>query len=391
MDSVHRLNYSQGRPAQPQGPTPTHQGPPPQAAPPSYFAAVRRRVPASLRPVLLVATFISFLYLVIAAVASFRYIGATHETAKLRTFDVIAGILYVVGALAEAFGFYAIWTRKRPLVTMYARLSLFALAIIVGAQVVNIVSHFAGKSDIISGCTQKYTGATACSGYSSWWGGWSCSETEPLSASDAASYCENLWKKESTWIFVWLAIILILGAVFVALAFAFLRQLQDPSWRTRSTQTGPPGAYSNAFTYDDESSPFDTRTPGAQGRYSYDQEPQYYAGAGAHSYPPPPGAPPTDEVPQYEPPAGRKSMASVDLDRKDPNIASYSNYTSGGDGHGHDEDRPQYNRPGSSRSVYRGEEDVNTNSPDIRPVRPRENSEDTVKGADDVDGTHAKV
>lgn len=196
MDTVNRVSYVQGSPA-------PYQASQPQAPPPSYFAAVRRRVPGSLRTVLLVATFISFIYLVSASVTSFRYVGSKYETTKLKIFDIIIGVFLVLGAVTEAFGFWAVWTRKQTLVAAYARVSIIALAIVVAAQIVNVISHFTGKGDITVGCTKKYTGANACSGYSSWWGGWSCSETEPLNAIDAASYCEQIWKKESVWVFVW--------------------------------------------------------------------------------------------------------------------------------------------------------------------------------------------
>lgn len=196
-----------------------------------------------------------------------------------------------------------------------------------------------------------------------------------------------------------LFIVLILGGIFVSLSFAFARQLRDPSWRNRSTQTPASGAYSNAFTYDDESSPFDTRTPGGEaGRYSYEDDPRYAGGLGPHSYPPPPGAPPGEAVPNYEPPAGRKSMASVDLDRKDPNLASYANYSSNRAAEaGPQGERPDYNRPGSSRSVYRnddGDDDRATGTAGgIRPEHQRAVSEDTVKGDGDADNarTHARI
>lgn len=202
MDSVHRLDYSQGRPAA--GPAPAYQGPPPpRPPPPSYFAAVRRRVPSSLRPVLLFATFLSFIYLIAVAVTSFRYLSSSTETAKLKLFDIISGVLYLVGAVTEAFGLYAVWTSKLPLVLLHARASVVGLVVVVAAQIINIVSHYTGKKDIIDGCTAKYTGAAACTGYSSWWGGWGCSQSEPLSATDAANYCQSNWQKESIWVFVW--------------------------------------------------------------------------------------------------------------------------------------------------------------------------------------------
>lgn len=203
-------------------------------------------------------------------------------------------------------------------------------------------------------------------------------------------------------------VVLILGAIFVSLAFSFVKQLQNPSsvqgWGRRRNQNN--AAYSSAFNYDDESLPFDAaagRHGPAAGRYSYEEDARYGFGGGSgaqHMYPPPPGPPPplgrgnTDEpVPSYEAPP-RKSMASIDLDRKDPNLAN------GFDSSGFAAPAPYASdptrRPGSSRSVYRGGDDDGED--EDNDGRPRETggsnrrlSDDTLRGGDDDQGTHAKI
>lgn len=195
---------------------------------------------------------------------------------------------------------------------------------------------------------------------------------------------------------------MLLGSFFVLIAFSFVRQLRDPSsvraWTNRGaagrnggapTQPGAAG-YSNAFTYDDESSPFDAHG-GGRGRYSYEEDDGAF---GRHAYPPPQGPPPPatgvtrgsgadDDAPAYEAPP-RKSMASIDLDRKDPNIAQgHDGQTAGGNAYGYgyryeDEGDQQQRRPGSSRGAN---------------AAGQRTSDETLRGEGGEDGRdgHAKV
>jgi hypothetical protein len=164
-----------------------------------------------------------------------------------------------------------------------------------------------------------------------------------------------------------LIIVIFVGTLFVLLAFGFLRQLRDPSLARPSRRgVSGAGAYSSAFNDDDEPSPFESSRPDG----------------GPYAYPPPPSSPlpprgpgagaapslhseggfsaSSSDAPEYTPhPEGalpRKSMQSIDLDRKDSRGP-------GGDGEYEYEDGYVLNyggargRPESSRSVRRvGEE-----------------------------------
>lgn len=201
MDSVHRLDYQAGQPSGPH--------PPPQrnGAPPSYWSSIRTRVSPSsssysLRPVLIFTTLISFLYLLIIAIANFKSLNDQDETAKLKTFDIISAALCLFAAAVEAFGFLAAVKSHVGWASLYARASTLALGAVVAADVVAIVEQFTAKSDLIGGCTKIYTGAATCKdGQSSWWG--DCTPGQPMTAEQAGKYCESQWKKGTIWDFVW--------------------------------------------------------------------------------------------------------------------------------------------------------------------------------------------
>ncbi|CAO1637843.1 unnamed protein product [Sympodiomycopsis kandeliae] len=327
MDTTPRLGYSSGTPsrsADPPHPQQQQQQPPyypEQGPPPAYSTALRKVYPYSLRPVLLVATLLSFLYLIIVAISSFRSTTWDHETGKLRLFDILIGALLLPAALIELFGFTAAWTCKLHFARLYSIASLFALGFTVTADVLAIVQHYTLSNDLITGCTLENTGRTGGSVYG--WGGFFGNENGnnnsdvnlPWTTDQARSYCNAQWRRDGIWTIVWLVIILLVGTLFLSFAFTFVQQLRNPNSirnfrnnTTNGTTTRQPAShqYTSAFTYDDdETSPFDNR-----GRYSYDQQQQ-------HSYPPPQGVPP-----EYQ---GRKSgvFNSIDLDRKDPNIGQY--------------------------------------------------------------------
>lgn len=357
----------------------------------------------SLRPVLLFTISLSLLYLVFSAAVSLRSLSQTGETAKLKTFDLIVGILLLAAAIVELLGLSAAWTSRLSWTTLYARASTGALALVVGAEVVGIIEHYAAKTDLIDGCTTRNTG-TGTDDSSSWWlwGSNSAGASANLTAAEAREYCEARWSRSTAWVIIWyvlnkditddptcipshlthlilsspsspdrLIIVVFIGTLFVLLAFAFLRQLRDPTL-TRASRRGVAGAgaYSSAFNDDDETSPFESSRPDG----------------GPYSYPPPPSSPPprrgagagagaapslrseggfsasSSDAPEYSPhPEGalpRKSMQSIDLDRKDSRGP-------GGDGDYEYEDGYVLNyggggargRPESSRSVrHVGEE-----------------------------------
>lgn len=87
--------------------------PPPTGPPPAYARTIGRLFPYSLRPVLLFSCVISFIYLVLLGGSDFKTAGSTDVTGKLKIFEIVQGILFIVGAIVEVFGFYAVYTVSR--------------------------------------------------------------------------------------------------------------------------------------------------------------------------------------------------------------------------------------------------------------------------------------
>lgn len=163
-----------------------------------------------MRPVLLISTFISFLYLVIIAIASFRSTAWDHETTKLRLFDVLIGALLIPAACIEALGFMAAWTCRFPLAKLYSLLSIVALGLAVTADVLAIVQHYTLKTDLVEGCVLDNVGRTgnADVGWVGWFGSSGSSDnggdtSTPWTQDQATKYCNDSWKREGLWAIIW--------------------------------------------------------------------------------------------------------------------------------------------------------------------------------------------
>ncbi|PWN21839.1 hypothetical protein BCV69DRAFT_156942 [Microstroma glucosiphilum] len=187
------------------GPGPNFARPPRPGAggpPPPAYQRVMQRI--SLRPVLLFTTSISILYLVFSAAVSLRSLNQTGETGKLKTFDVILGILLLVAAVVELLGLSAAWTSRLSWATLYARASTIALALVVGAEVVGIVEHYVAKTDLIAGCTTRNTGTNSDTDSSWWlWGSGSDGASTTMTAAEAQAYCEARWSRTTAWVIIW--------------------------------------------------------------------------------------------------------------------------------------------------------------------------------------------
>jgi magnesium-transporting ATPase (P-type) len=168
--------------------------------PPAYERVVNR---ISLRPVLLFTTLVSTIYLLVLGVYSLRSISLSNQTVKIKILDVVVGVLLIVAAIIEIFGFLAAWTSRLPLAKIYARISTLALLLVVGADLTEIITHFTNKTDLISGCTIRNTGESSSSNTWSIFGQDSDDDDEPMTAEEAGIYCEELWKKQSLWEFIW--------------------------------------------------------------------------------------------------------------------------------------------------------------------------------------------
>ncbi|PWN53910.1 hypothetical protein IE53DRAFT_383546 [Violaceomyces palustris] len=227
VDQHPNYDHGENDPQQLPSYTPQTRPPPPEGPAPAYATVLGKVYPYSLRPVILFTSFITFLYLLVVAISQLRDVGNVGNTTRLNTFNIVCGALYLAAAAAEVVGFLGALKLNLRIATLYSRISIPAFATVVASEVIDIVSHFAFKSDQISACTRQYTGAVVSNG-SGWLFGSSSSSTTTFSESDAQKYCNNRWSSDSTWQIIWLIVTLVLGIPFVVFSFGFVRQLRDP-------------------------------------------------------------------------------------------------------------------------------------------------------------------
>jgi hypothetical protein len=84
--------------------------PPPTGPPPAYARTLTRIFPYSLRPVLFFTCFLSLLYLVLLGGNDFKDAGQANVSGRLKTLEIVQGILFVGAAAVELFGFFAVYT-----------------------------------------------------------------------------------------------------------------------------------------------------------------------------------------------------------------------------------------------------------------------------------------
>jgi len=235
----------------------TTRAPPGRA--PGYVGRVYK---SSLRPVVLVVSGLAALWATLYGISSFRVLGddESKNVPGLRTMALALGILYMVAACIEVFGFITAMMQRAGMARIYAILSILSSVLIVGGNLTQVVFHFTQKNNLINLCTSETTGDTVCYG----WGLFTPSHRATLSGDEARDWCNAEWKKDSLSSILTVLVESILLALFVSIAFAYYQQVVDPTSPVNETRINRPGF--------------------APQNYNPPYEPQFY--------PPPPGAPP---------------------------------------------------------------------------------------------------
>jgi len=241
-------------------------------APPPY-SFVRRYYNRSLRPILLTLTSTAIVAGALWCAASFRNRGNDRRiNPKLPTFDLVFGVIFAVLTVFELIGLHAAWGRRVTLMRVYSLLSVISVLAIVAVQILEIVTDFMFKNDLINECIREVTSSNTsdCSGY------W-CTDS-PMTQTDGNHYCRHQWTKITLGDFAWLIIAFFCSTLFSYIAFAYLHELRAIG-----------------------------RPLNAQ-RYAMQDYPAEYDGSD-NRYPPPPGPPPpledlydnASKPPDYEP------------------------------------------------------------------------------------------
>jgi len=122
----------------------------------------------------------------------------------------------------EAFGIFAVSSRKVPAVRIYFYLSVLAVLLIAASYIIQAAIHFGFKNEIISLCTDANTGDHIF--YTGFFGPVDGGLVTPLEAQD---WCTQEYNHASISNIVALLFVTAVAAIFAALVFAYLRQLRD--------------------------------------------------------------------------------------------------------------------------------------------------------------------
>ncbi|KAH8112803.1 hypothetical protein DFH11DRAFT_1604030 [Phellopilus nigrolimitatus] len=261
--------------------------PPPQGPPPSY-AIVTKVYRRSLRPVVLGISLVSAIWALVWGVASFRDISVDKDhAAKLEVFDIVLGTMYMVAFAVEFFGMTAAIVQKLPMIRIYAFLSLGTAVLITATELIRVIIHFAFKDTLISECIALAQGETITTRL----GIWGQTTSTTLDLEDATDFCNSSWSHDSFSEIAWFIVAGLLSLLFASIAFAYYRQMLDPTSVVNATRA-PVGQ-----------APKHYNPPYVGGGFGFGGAP-YGQGMGAGGYAPPPGPPPAQSqayVPQYDP------------------------------------------------------------------------------------------
>lgn len=273
--------------------------PPPQGPPPPY-AFVSRVYRKNLRPVVLAIAFIAFFWTLFASIGYFRN-ASLHDLQsfpKLRIVYIILGALYMFAAAIELLGLAAAGTQRLPLIRAYAYASGLSVLIIAGSGLLEVVTHFTLKSNIINMCTTLLDGDRIV-----YFGFWGPSTSTTLNTNDANDLCQRYWDRDSWQDIVAFIFTTLIALFFSSCAFAYLRQMLDPSSPANAAR-----APSYAHRMGDYPSHYNPAYNAGYGQGYYGQQPPYGYGNDAF-------VPPYEPKPGYTPPEGK---AGYNEDSKDP-------------------------------------------------------------------------
>lgn len=247
---------------------------PPTGAPPAY-SYVMRVYKRSLRPVVLATAVVAALWSLALAVSGYKELTTDENDNfhKLVPLAAVQGALYTVVLLFQGFGIAAAATQRTRLIRIFTYLSALSTLLAVGVAFMRVITHFTFKSDLIAECEVLALNGSV----DSMFGFWEPSPGSDLDASDAVSYCNDQWSHDSWAEILLLILLIVVGLLFTSIAFAYYRQVIDPTSPVNSS-----------------------RAPANQVRM--DEFPSYNAPYDVPAYAPPAGPPPFEgegKPPQY--------------------------------------------------------------------------------------------
>ncbi|KAL0949997.1 hypothetical protein HGRIS_010006 [Hohenbuehelia grisea] len=215
--------------------------------------------------------------------------------------------------ICEVFGLVAAVTRRLVLIRIYALLSAVAALTVFASSLLRVIIHFTEKNDLISECTTLSTGDEIIYRF----GLFGPIRSERLSPGQADAWCRRAWDRDSWAEIVSLLITLFLGVMFSIVAFAYYRQMLDPSSPANASRAPSSQVRMEIPTY--YNPPYNASVP----NLGYNPSPQYQP-----QYAPPAGPPPVhrDETfvpPHDSKPPGYTGAGRLDADDKENPFADF--------------------------------------------------------------------
>ncbi|KAJ7591247.1 hypothetical protein C8J56DRAFT_557847 [Mycena floridula] len=292
----------------------------PPPGPPPRYTIVQRVYTHNLRPVVIGIASITALWALFDFIGYFRSIGiARQSSSRLGTFSIILGAFYTGIFVIETFGIFAAVTQRLPLVRAYAMLSIGSALLFAAAGLTRVVVHFIAKTDIINECTGAAEGSTVVTYPFGFFGP---SHHDFIDHDDAVNWCTNAWDHDSWADIVGLIISLILAGIFTMVAFAYYRQVLDPSSPANVSRVAPGRFGAPPSHYNP---PYNAAVPNLGYGYSmpYSGGPTEGYNVG-NQYAPPPGPPPAArEGHDAKPPDYLGGQAGYGNDKPDDPFADF--------------------------------------------------------------------
>jgi len=259
---------------------------------------------SDLRPAVLFGAFLALLWSLIAGIASFRnvpFFNSNNEK-NLGILYIVLGCIGMAIVVIEAFGIFAVASRRLAAVRTYAYLSILATLLIAADYIIQTVIHYSFKNDIINLCTNVNEGDRVF--FTGFFGPIDGGVVTPL---EARAWCSREYDRDSFSNIVALLVVTAVAALFAAFVFAHLRQLRDPTSAANFSRVRVPVPVNmNNFNYGNQpysNQPYDQYNP----TYTEPFNPPKKDGS---------LAPPYEFTPQFTPPAYEGSNTKLG-DQKD--------------------------------------------------------------------------
>ncbi|GAA95804.1 uncharacterized protein L969DRAFT_94840 [Mixia osmundae IAM 14324] len=181
--------------------------------PPAYASVVQRVYGRTLRPVIILQCIIGLLYGAISGARWLRDTNDTGETTRLKTFDIILGVLLLLVALIEMLGLHAAVLQRAKFARLYFIASTVAAALTLTIGLVRIVVHFVAKSDIIAQCVLENQGAQDDDGVL-------------LTDAQLTDACNSSWSSGTYFDIGWLIVTVLLSLLWASTAAGYYHELQ---------------------------------------------------------------------------------------------------------------------------------------------------------------------